>query len=1013
MYNKKNKYIFFVSSSFVLVYLLANFFVIVPSFSKILIWDVEKEAGAITALLSSMISAGLTDGLSEKEQYDLELLDNVRRDFGLIKIKIFEKSGKVVYSSDRKDIGQINENDYFRTVVAKGGKYSKFNFIGDKTLEGQETKVDLLETYVPVFINREFAGAVEIYFDITEQQRRLNNAVFLSTLLPFLLLFVLLAVVFFWENRGNNGLGNAEVLVCQHSPLFYFSLIAGSIYIAEIFVMIFLSVWKPSSVLLGAFFDSSVLVMTIVPFLYFFMLRPLIAQIAVSSEAESLLRNAQVSLEKRVEERTDELHEKNTLLAAEIHEREITAQELKKSNKVHLLLNSLLKCALENPPMAELLDFFVQQVTAIPELALQDRGAIFIMEGSPATLVLKAHRNLAAPLVEICHHVPLGRCLCGRVAVSGEVLFVDQIDDRHDNSFAGIRPHGHYCVPIIAPDRQVSGVFTVYVDAGAKHNEQVEKFLQAMASVLGVVIQNRSSEQRRLESDEKYRAITETAQDAIILMGDRGEVIFWNPAATRMFGYPQSEALGKDLYQLIAPERYLRQYKGKVEKFLQTGQGKSVGTMLEVSGLRKDGSEFPLELSLSSVRINNKVAAVGLVRDISERVNSENERNVLQVQLRQAQKMEAIGTLAGGIAHDFNNILTAILGYADLLQDSVAGNQEAMMDLGQVIQAGERAKNLVRQILTFSRQTEKELMPVQVSLIVKEALKLLRASIPSTIEIRQNIEIGEATVLTDPTQVHQIIMNMCANSFHAMPDGGLLEITLDDQQPAPDLLHGYPEMKAGPFLCLKIRDTGHGMSPEIRHRIFEPYFSTKKKEDGTGLGLSVVHGIVSQMGGAIRVESIIGQGTTFFLYLPLAVEGEEVEEPVSEGTFLGTESILFVDDELPLTELGKRNLESLGYKVATRTSSVEALAAFRHHPARYDLVITDQAMPNMNGITLAVEMLKIRADLPVILCTGFNERDIHLKMGAVGIREVLLKPVSKNQLGAAVRRVLDENNLRK
>jgi len=686
-------------------------------------------------------------------------------------------------------------------------------------------------------------------------------------------------------------------------------------------------------------------------------------------------------------------------------------QELELSNKslekIQSTFNNLLLMALGDLPLDDLLQRFIQLISSMPELNLSDKGAIFLIEDDPDLLVMKGSYNLAEPLHEICKTVSFGTCLCGRAAQEDRVVFAGNVDHIHDISFDGMPDHGHYAVPVYTQDRKQCGVFTVYVEAGTRHSRQVEDFLVTAASILGIIIQHKQAEEKRKEIDEKYRAITNTANDAIIMMSAEGKTIFWNPAAASIFGYTEEEVLGKDLHDLIAPKEYHDLAHEGMEKFVKTGHGNLIGETQEVKGLRKDGTELPVELSLSSVSIGGKRSAVGIVRDISERKDAEEEKVKLLSQLRQAQKLEAIGTLAGGIAHDFNNILTSILGYADLVKDAVEDNPEATQDLNQVLDAAARARALVNQILTFSRQADHELIPIQISLIVKEALKLLRASIPTTIEIKLKINIEDTTVLADASHIHQIIMNMCANAFQAMKDGGVLEIILDDEQPEPEMLQTHPDMMGGSFLCLRISDTGCGMTQDIVSRIFEPYFSTRKKEDGTGLGLSVVHGIIANLGGAISVSSVVGTGTTFSIYLPRVAEEKPVEKAEISQVQTGSEHILYVDDELPIVNLGKRILESIGYEVTIRTSSIEALEAFRNHPERYDIVITDQTMPNMNGIAFARNILSIRNDIPVILCTGYDEFDVRNEIIGTGIRDVLVKPVSKENFAAKIREVLD------
>jgi CheY-like chemotaxis protein len=372
--------------------------------------------------------------------------------------------------------------------------------------------------------------------------------------------------------------------------------------------------------------------------------------------------------------------------------------------------------------------------------------------------------------------------------------------------------------------------------------------------------------------------------------------------------------------------------------------------------------------------------------------------------------MEAIGTLAGGIAHDFNNILSAILGYTDMALTDQTLDNRLRRYLDQVYKAGERAKDLVKQILAFSRQSDEALRPLGISPIVKEVLKLLRAALPSTIKIHCEIHADQDTVLADPTQIHQVLMNLCTNAAHAMHGGkGELIVSLSPMEINPgDAFIINHDLTPGMYLQLSVSDTGHGIDPVIMDRIFDPFFTTKKPGEGTGMGLSVVHGIVKSYNGAITVESKVGEGTTFHVYLPLLMETEGKPEVEAALRIIGgKECILFVDDEESLVRLAEDMLSGLGYEVIGRTSSMEALELFRARPNRFDLVITDMTMPNMTGIELAREIMHIQPGVPVVLCTGFSEAITPETAKAMGVREFIMKPIIQKQLAEAIRRAVD------
>ena len=368
--------------------------------------------------------------------------------------------------------------------------------------------------------------------------------------------------------------------------------------------------------------------------------------------------------------------------------------------------------------------------------------------------------------------------------------------------------------------------------------------------------------------------------------------------------------------------------------------------------------------------------------------------------------MEAVGTLAGGIAHDFNNILSAIIGFSEMARDKTPEGWPARRHMERVFSAGLRGRELVKRILTFSRQAEQEKHPLKIATVVEETLKLLRASLPSTVKIRTHLQSEKGFVLADPTQIQQVVMNLCTNAAHAMQEkGGTLDIELGDHRVPPS--NGSEGMKPGLYVRLAVRDTGVGIPAGIMDKIFDPFFTTKKRGDGTGLGLSVVHGIVKQHNGHITAESVPGRGSTFTVYLPKIAEQPEVKTAGEEYIPTGRERILFIDDEEDLAAMGNEMLTDLGYQVFSRTEAREALALFRLDPSRFDLVITDQTMPEMTGKELVEEILTIRADTPIILCTGFSQVIDGDKAKAVGVRAFAMKPLTKREIARTIRDVLD------
>jgi signal transduction histidine kinase/ActR/RegA family two-component response regulator len=421
------------------------------------------------------------------------------------------------------------------------------------------------------------------------------------------------------------------------------------------------------------------------------------------------------------------------------------------------------------------------------------------------------------------------------------------------------------------------------------------------------------------------------------------------------------------------------------------------------TGIRKDGSRIRAEVSASVVEFQRDPVIQGVLRDITA-------QEQLRRQLQQAQKMEAIGTLAGGIAHDFNNILGAVVGFTELAAMDLIQGSQAHGHLQEVLKACRRARDLVKQILAFSSQSEQERVPLHLGSVVKEALKLLRSSLPTTIEIKVAIEPDLRPVLADGTQIHQVIMNLCTNSAHAMEErGGLLEVDLRNVVLNPVDSDLGLEVAPGPYVRLTVSDTGQGIEPDVTERVFDPYFTTKPPGKGTGLGLAVVHGIVKRHGGDIRLRSQLGKGTTVEVFLPI-VEAEAINlKEDSEPLPTGKGRVLFVDDELMLATLEAKMLSRLGFEVEAKTDPLEALETFRARPASFDLVITDMTMPNMTGDRLARELLRIRPDIPIILCTGFSERMSEDKAMALGIKGFVMKPIVLKVLAETVQRVLGKD----
>ncbi|MBW2407816.1 MAG: PAS domain S-box protein [Deltaproteobacteria bacterium] len=516
------------------------------------------------------------------------------------------------------------------------------------------------------------------------------------------------------------------------------------------------------------------------------------------------------------------------------------------------------------------------------------------------------------------------------------------------------------------------------------------------------ITERKQAEEALQESEEKYRTVLEANPDPVVVYDIEGKVIYFNPAFTRVFGWTLEECLGNKM-DVFVPEESWRETKMMIEKVLS---GKRFSG-IETHRYNKNGEIIPVSISGAIYKDQNgkPIGSVINLRDITE-------QKKLEAQLQQAQKMESIGTLAGGIAHDFNNILGIIVGNAELALDDISERDRVHINLEEIRTACLRAKDVVKQLLSFARKTDLKQKSIKLIPVVKDSIKLLRAIIPKNIDIHQNITDTSDTIFADPTQIHQIMINLCTNASHAMQDtGGILGIDIENVLFEEDLDALHPDLIPGTYVKLTVSDTGQGINPELKDKIFDPYFTTKEIGKGTGMGLSVVHGIVKNYGGRISVESELGKGTTFYIYFPVMEEEAVIETETDEELPKGNERILFVDDEKSIIYVGRYRLERLGYQVVTQTNPVEALELFRANPYQFDLVITDMTMPQMTGDHLVEEILKIRPDTPTILCTGFSEKIDEEKAEEIGATGYVEKPVDKRNFAIKIRSVLDRKKV--
>jgi two-component system cell cycle sensor histidine kinase/response regulator CckA len=576
-------------------------------------------------------------------------------------------------------------------------------------------------------------------------------------------------------------------------------------------------------------------------------------------------------------------------------------------------------------------------------------------------------------------------------------------------------PAGHIaiartiCAPILDGGRPIGliGLANRSCDYGEEDRLLLEGVAAEMAPILRTRLERERSEIRRasmeealIRSEERFRGIFENAIEGIFQTRPDGRFVSANPSLARILGAASSEALMGNpalrMTQLYVDPRHREEILWILLK-----QGREVRNF-QTQFKRLDGAVVWVSINARLSRsADQEPLFEGSIEDISARKS-------LELQLLHSQKLDAIGTMAGGIAHDFNNILGIIIGYTEIIQSrKLAVSHKARGDLEQVLQAALRARDLVKQILSFSRQEEQALRMIQIRPLVKEAARMLRATLPATTRIRTSIQADKEMILGDPTQIYQVLINLCTNAAYAMRDTiGTLSISLTTVVFSPDQILPHPDLHPGIYQRLSIGDTGEGIDPAILGRIFEPFFTTKAVQVGSGLGLPVVHGIVKAHRGAVTAESEPGRGATFHVYFPVAQqEADETEVPPYDASLRGHGRILLVDDEQILAEMTSEMLTNVGYEVTAMTHPLEAVHWFGRHAAEVDLVITDQTMPGMTGLSMIEELRKLKTDIPVILCTGYSESATQETLQKLGVR-LVMKPILIRDMVKAIKTLL-------
>jgi PAS domain S-box-containing protein len=517
-----------------------------------------------------------------------------------------------------------------------------------------------------------------------------------------------------------------------------------------------------------------------------------------------------------------------------------------------------------------------------------------------------------------------------------------------------------------------------------------------------------------LRGEDRLRATVEAALDCIISMDADGRVIEFNPAAERCFGYTRDQALGRPLAELMIPERFREQHVRGLAHYRATAGSAYMGRRIEVTGMRADGSEFPAELAITATRGQEGDIFIGYLRDITERKQAEEERCRLEAQLRQAQKMEAIGQLTGGVAHDFNNILTGVMGYIVLARErnQTIGDERLERYLERAQRSGTRARDLIQQMLTFSRGQRGEPRPLRLAALIEETVKLLGATLPSSIEIATRLERDVPDLMLDPVQVEQVVMNLFINARDAMDGSGRIGVRVCRSQHAGEVCAGCRQPIDGRFVEIAVGDTGTGIAPDVLERMFEPFFSTKGVGKGSGMGLAMVHGILHELGGHVLVETAPGQGTTFRLLFPVPAQslgntdGDQAPDAGGGRVPALSGRVLVVDDDEAASEFMGDLLDTWGIDATVLPDSPAALQLFRDDPSAFDLAILDQTMPHIKGLELARHFHDLNPGLPIILYSGYSEGVTQEAMAAAGVSARVRKPVDTDQLRALVRELL-------
>ena len=699
--------------------------------------------------------------------------------------------------------------------------------------------------------------------------------------------------------------------------------------------------------------------------------------------------------------------ERILVVVRDISERKRAEQELQLELRLSGLLTEIAATSI-NLPLDAVGSEIVASLGKMAELVGADRAYIFdyAFKADSARITHEWHRDGLTAQAHLYQALPLSRMPAADAHRRGEVDFIPDVsllsDSRRRIVAEQAGTASRLTMPLMRSGECLGFVGFSWATPHEAYSVREMRLLTFFSNILVNLRRRKEADDDLRASVRRYETLVENSPDVIARFDLDLRYLFVNSSITKVSPIKPEDFKGKTMRDVGFTEEQAEKREARIREVIASGVPAEAEFEFTVEGKLRiyEWRAYPELDEVGAVQ-----SVLTLNRDITARKRGEEEHRQLQARLGQAQKMEAIGTLAGGIAHDFNNILSAILGCNDLAIKRCQ-DEEQLDDLKMVAQAARRATELVKQILDFSRMSNEEAKPVQPQIIVHEALKLLHASIPSTIEIRENL-VSRSLVLAEPGEIHRMVINLCTNAALAIAGtDGVIDIGLDNVDLDAQFAISHPGVAPGHFVRLTVKDNGRGMTEEVKARIFEPYFTTRPSGEGTGMGLAVVHGVVHKRGGTVSVASAPGLGTTFQVLLPVTLPTLDADAVTEEPAATGSERILFVDDEPMLVDVACRSLAGLGYKVTPMTSGLDAVARFKAAPTDFDLVVTDMTMPKMTGDELATAIRAMRPDIPVILCSGYSERIRSAKAGVEGIDAIAFKPVSAAALSRIIRKVL-------